>query len=104
MKRDAFILKLKPGNVAEYKRRHDEIWPELVEEIRKSGVEDFSIFLDEESLTLFAYRKIKEGVESDEKPISDVSRRWRDYMSDILEVNPDNSAKCLFLKEVFHLD
>ncbi len=104
MKRDAFILKLKPGNVAEYKRRHDEIWPELVEEIRKSGVQDFSIFLDEESLTLFAYRKIIEGVASDEKPISDVSRRWRDYMSDILEVNPDNSAKCLFLKEVFHLD
>ena len=104
MKRDAFILKLKPGNVAEYKRRHDEIWPELVEEIRKSGVQDFSIFLDEESLTLFAYQKIKEGTISDEKPISDVSRRWRDYMADILEVNPDNSAKCRFLREVFHLD
>ena len=40
MKRVAFKMKLKAGKAAEYKKRHDEIWPELAELIRSSGVYD----------------------------------------------------------------
>ena len=54
MQRVAFKMKLKPGAAAEYKRRHDEIWPELAAELKAAGVSDYSIFFDEETLTLFA--------------------------------------------------
>ncbi len=57
----AFRMKLKPGNVDEYKRRHDEIWPELTQLLREAGIHDYSIFLDEESLHLFAVLKLREN-------------------------------------------
>ncbi|WP_292046788.1 L-rhamnose mutarotase, partial [Brevundimonas sp. UBA5718] len=50
----AFRMQLKPGAVEEYKARHDAIWPELAELLTASGVSDYSIFLDEETLSLFA--------------------------------------------------
>ena len=45
----AFKMKLNPGMEDEYRRRHDEIWPELTELLKDAGVEDYSIHLDRES-------------------------------------------------------
>ncbi len=104
MKRIAFTLKLKPGNVAEYKRRHDEIWPELVAEIKQAGIADFSIFLDENNLILFAVQKVPDDYDGAALAAKKVSHRWRDYMADILEVHPDNAAKLTPLTEVFYLE
>ena len=56
----AFRMKLKPGKVAEYRRRHDEIWPELAQLLRDAGIYDYSIFLDEATLHLFAVLKLRE--------------------------------------------
>ena len=56
--RNAFKMKLKPGFEAEYKKRHDEIWPELQSLLSETGIQDYSIFLDEETLALFAVQKI----------------------------------------------
>ena len=61
MLRNAFKMKLKPGAVEEYKRRHDALWPELARELSAAGVSDYSIFLDEESLSLFAVQKLSEA-------------------------------------------
>jgi L-rhamnose mutarotase len=55
----AFRMKLKPGTVAEYKRRHDELWPDLGRALREAGIYDYSIFLDEETLHLFAVLKLR---------------------------------------------
>lgn len=55
--RKAFKMKLKSGFEVEYKKRHDEIWPELAKLLSESGIQDYSIFLDEETLTLFAVQK-----------------------------------------------
>ena len=49
MQRNAFAIKLKPGYEAEYRKRHDEIWPELAAELTQAGVSDYSIFLDPET-------------------------------------------------------
>jgi len=62
MIRNAFKMKLSSGDVAEYKRRHDEIWPELVDELRKAGVSDYSIYYDEQTQILFAFQKLTEMV------------------------------------------
>ncbi len=104
MERKAFKMRIKPGCEAEYKRRHDEIWPELSELLRESGVCDYTIFLDAETRTLFAVQKLKEGNKAGSLAETRIMRAWWDYMADIMEVNTDNSPKVVLLAEVFHLD
>jgi L-rhamnose mutarotase len=103
MNRSAFKMQLKPGFETEYKKRHDEIWPELSELLSASGVFDYSIFLDPETLTLFAVQKLAEGHTAALLPSHPVVKKWWAYMADIMEVNPDNSPVCVPLPEVFHL-
>ncbi len=104
MNRQAFTMKLKPGFEAEYKKRHDEIWPELVRELHDAGISDFSIFLDEKTLTLFAVRKITGSERFADLPRQPVIRKWWKYMASLMETNPDGSPTEFPLKEVFHLD
>jgi len=104
MKRRAFKMKLKPGCAAEYKKRHDEIWPEVKASIAKAGISDYTIFLDEETMTLFAVQKLSENNTVEGLPRSAVTRKWWDYMKDIMECNPDNSPVRIPLKEMFHID
>lgn len=104
MRRNAFIMKLKKGFEDEYKRRHDEIWPELKEELTKAGISDYSIYLDENTLTLFAFQKLSDDNTADQLPNNPVVRKWWDYMADIMEYNPDNTPVAIGLKEVFHMD
>ena len=104
MKRHAFTMKLKPGVVAEYKKRHDEIWPELSTAIRAAGISDYSIFLEETTLTLFAVQKQTDNNTAADLPNHPVVKKWWAYVAQLMEVNADNSPKCGGLKEVFHLD
>lgn len=103
MRRYAFKMKLKPGVQAEYKRRHDEIWPELAEAIRGAGITDYSIFLDEETMTLFAVQKLSDSNTAAALPNHPVVRKWWAYMAELMEVHPDDAPVCQELKEVFHL-
>ena len=102
MIRNAFKMKLLPGFEQEYKKRHDEIWPELAEELSKAGVSDYSIFLDDQTLTLFAVQKLTDNHTSDLLPQTAIVKKWWAYMSDIMVCNPDNSPVAIGLKEVFH--
>ena len=104
MKRNAFKMKLYKGFEEEYRKRHDEIWPELEEELHKVGISDYSIYLDEETLTLFAFQKLSENNTADDLPHAEIVKKWWAYMADIMETNPDNSPVVKPLKEVFHMD
>ena len=53
MSRVAFKMHLHEGKAEEYKRRHDELWPELHELLKQRGISNYSIFLDEQTHTLF---------------------------------------------------
>ena len=104
MERDAFKMKLKPGCVEEYKKRHDEIWPELAQAHTDSGISDYTIYFDEESLTLFATRKLSAHNTAAEIKDLEIVRCWWDHMADLMEVHPDNMPIAKPLKEVFHMD
>lgn len=104
MKRVGFTMKLKPGMKAEYKKRHDEIWPGLLVLLRESGVSDYSIFLDESTDTLFACQKVSGEGGSQDLGTLPIVRKWWAHMADIMETNPDNSPVTHFIDEVFHLD
>jgi L-rhamnose mutarotase len=99
----AFIMRLKPGHVDEYRRRHDAIWPELAGLLRASGIHDYSIFLDDASLQLFAVLKLRPGHTVDALPDHPVMRRWWDAMAPLMEVEPDNRPQVWPLRQVFHL-
>jgi L-rhamnose mutarotase len=104
MTRAAFAMKLKPGFEAEYTRRHDEIWPELVRELEDAGITDYSIFLDESTLTLFAFQKLKDHNTADSLAAKPIVQKWWRRMADIMDSNPDSSPVMTTLLEVFHMD
>lgn len=104
MERFAFKMKLKPGFKEEYRKRHSEIWPELSALIRLTGVCDYSIFLDEESNTLFAVQKMSGIGSSQDLGDNPIVKKWWAYMADIMETNPDNSPVTIPLEELFYLE
>ena len=101
--RKAVRMKLHPGRKEEYKRRHDELWPELKALLKSSGVEDYSIFLDEESLMLLGVLTVTNQEAMDNLPSNPVMKKWWAYMKDIMDTNPDNSPVSVELEEVFFL-
>jgi L-rhamnose mutarotase len=103
MQRVAFKMKLFPGYAEEYKKRHDSLWPQLKSLLKTTGVEDYSIFLDEATNILFGILKIEDPIRLDEVSNHPVMKKWWDYMQDIMETNEDNSPLSIKLKEVFYL-
>lgn len=104
MIRNAFKMKLKPDCVAEYKKRHDEIWPELARAHTEAGIFDYSIYFDEESLTLFAFQKLTDDNTADGLKNVAIIQKWWDYMADLMETHPDNMPVFKPLREVFHMN
>jgi L-rhamnose mutarotase len=103
MHRVAFKMRLFNGYVEEYKKRHDEIWPELSALLKQNGISEYSIFLEEATCQLFGVLKVEDSNALDHLPSNAVMQRWWDYMSDIMETNPDKSPVSIPLKEVFYL-
>jgi L-rhamnose mutarotase len=104
MEKIAFRMRLKPGQEAEYERRHDAIWPELVELLKEAGIRDYSIFLDPDSGDLFGVLWREDGHGMERLPVEPVMRRWWAHMADIMETHPDDSPVAMPLRRVFHLD
>lgn len=104
MEKVAFVMTLKPGYEQEYKKRHDEIWPELVEELKNAGVSDYSIFYEESSNKLFAVLKREDGHTMDALPDNAVVKKWWQHMADIMDTHEDNQPVATDLTKVFHLE
>ena len=103
MKRIAFKMQLNKGAEVEYKKRHDELWPELQQLLRSTGISDYSIFLDETTNSLFGILKIEDAQLLDDLPANPLMQKWWLFMKDIMESNPDNSPVSIPLKELFYL-
>jgi L-rhamnose mutarotase len=103
MHRIAFKMQLFPGFEEEYKKRHDEIWPELSALLKQSGISDYSIFLDSSTNSLLGVMKAEDPSKLEDLPKQEVMQKWWKYMGDIMESNPDNSPVQVSLKEVFYL-
>ncbi len=103
MHRVAFKMKLFAGKAAEYKRRHDEIWPELKDLLKQAGIQEYSIFLDKQTNTLFGSLNVTDLKALDSLPQQELMQRWWQYMADIMETNNDKSPVSIKLEEVFYL-
>lgn len=97
----AFKMRLNPGMEEEYQRRHDAIWPELVDLLREAGVQNYSIHLDRGTHTLFGVLTRPASHTMADLPDHPVMKKWWAHMADIMVTNPDNSPVqsdlvCLF--------
>lgn len=104
VRRFGFKMKLNPGFREEYCRRHKEIWPELVKLLKSEGISNYSIFLDEETNTLFAYQEQSGESSSQDLGKTEIVQKWWKYMADIMESNPDNSPVSIPLDQVFYME
>ncbi len=102
MQRFAFKMFLNAGMRDEYRRRHDEIWPELSRLLADAGVRNYSIYLDEDSNILFAYLERSDDHRMDELPSHAVMRRWWEHMSDIMRTE-GGAPVAVPLPELFHM-
>lgn len=99
-----FKMKLNDGEVAEYKKRHNQLWPEMKDIIHKHGGKNYSIFLDNETNILFGYIEIESEELWNQVGKTEVNQRWWDFMASIMETNDDNSPVSKDLDLMFHLD
>jgi L-rhamnose mutarotase len=99
----AFRMQLRPGAEQEYRRRHDEIWPSLVAELRAAGIHDYRIFRDPENHCLFAVITRARRHRMDDLPNKPVVRRWWAMMADLMITETDLAPRVTDLQEMFCL-
>ena len=100
----AWILGVRPGYEDEYKKRHDEIWPEMISELKAAGIQNYSIF--RHGLDLIGY------FECDDLPQavsylsnSETNRKWSEYMTPIMKIEADPSTNFPYLLPLqWHMD
>ena len=97
----AWMMKLKPGNEAIYKQKHDEIWPEMLAAMKRDGVRTFSIYLH--GLDLFAYMERPKST-APASPPTDLTWRWWEMMAPYMETNPDFSPVQRPVEEMFNFE
>lgn len=100
--RIAFKMKLYKGFEEEYIKRHNEIWVELEQLLRSKGIYDYSIFLEEETGSLFGTLKVTDLDKIKELNGEPLMQRWWTFMKDIMSTNDDDSPVTIPLKEVFY--
>lgn len=100
----AFRMKLFDGKEAEYTRRHNKLWPEMIEMLHLHGGKNYTIFLDRETNILFGYIEIESEELWENAADTAINRKWWDFMADIMETNEDMSPVTIPLVNVFHMD
>ena len=107
MKREAFVLKVRSDKLAEYKRHHQAVWPEMLQALRQHGWHNYSLFLRDDGLP-FGYVETSDGLADALEGMSkeDVNRRWQDFMAPYFEALGGKHVDegLLVLEEVFHLE
>lgn len=100
----AWVLEVRPGYEDEYKKRHDEIWPEMLESLKQAGIRNYTIF--RHGLTLFGYFEtddLKKTIAA--LSASAVDKRWSEWMAPIMKIESDSQTGFPFLlPKQWHMD
>ena len=100
----AWVLEVRPGEEEDYKKRPDEVWPDMVEMLSEAGLRNYNIF--RHGLTLFGYFEtddLKKSIDHIAK--SEVNKKWGEYMAPIMKVDIDPQTNFPYLLPIqMHLD
>jgi L-rhamnose mutarotase len=103
VERLCFTFEIRPGTEDEYKRRHDEIWPELVEAIKDAGIANYTLF--RRGTTVVGYAECEPDVATSFGKVgqTEVNRRWAEWFEDVIVTLVDENGELFRLDEVWHL-
>jgi L-rhamnose mutarotase len=104
MQRYCFTFELHPGAEAEYKRRHDEIWPELVEAIRDAGIHNYTLFRRGSQVIAYCECEPDAATAFARIGATDVNRRWAESFDAVIDELVDSQGGLKEAVEVWHLD
>jgi L-rhamnose mutarotase len=104
MQRVGFVMRLRPGAEAEYRRRHASVWPEMLAELTAAGASNYSIYQRDDDL--FGYLEVVDLARfRAHMAASEVNARWQADMGDLIDPLTDPATGFhRRLDEVFHLD
>ena len=107
IKRTGFVLKVKQHMIEEYKRHHQNVWPEMFEALSRHGWHNYSLFMRDDGLP-FGYFEAEQDLEAALAGMAgeDVNRRWQEMMAPFFEIPPGARPDQMMveLEEVAHLD
>lgn len=106
MRRVGFNLKVKADLIEEYKRRHREVWPEMLAALSRTGWHNYSLFMRQDG-TLFGYFETSASFADalDAMSSEEVNHLWQAEMLPFFEGTGGPAEEMMEeLFEVFHLD
>lgn len=106
MKRVGFLLKVREELIEEYKRRHEEVWPAMLDALSRSGWHNYSLFMRDDGM-LFGYFETPDSFDAALEGMSseEVNDRWQEEMAPFFEGTGGHADEMMEqLVEVFHLD
>lgn len=106
MQRVGFLLQVKKDKLAEYKKHHEAVWPEMLDALRRTGWRNYSLFLRDDGL-MFGYFEADESFQAslDGMAKEAINQKWQEFMAPYFESisgRPDENM--IALEEVFHTD
>lgn len=106
MQRICFLLKVKPEHIDEYKRRHAEVWPDMLQALSESGWKNYSLFLRDDGLLVGYFETEDLAAARANMSKSEVNTRWQKEMAPFFDQLDGGYAdqRMVTLEEVFHLD
>lgn len=104
MERLCFTFEIYPGQEAEYKRRHDEIWPELVEAIQDAGFKNYSLFRRDQTIVAYVECHPDGATAFAKLGPHEANARWSEWFKDVIVSLTDENGELFRLDEVWHLD
>jgi L-rhamnose mutarotase len=99
-----FSLVLPASSIGEYRARHANLWPELIEAIGEQGGSNYSIFALPDVDRVVGYLEVEDLERWNSGGESEITRLWWKHMAEIMPSNPDSSPIACPIAEVFHLD
>ena len=104
MERACFTFEIYPDKADEYKQRHDEIWPELVEAIENAGLKNYSLFRRDNQVTAYVECHPDIATAFDKIGATEVNERWSKWFEDVILSLVDDNGDLYWADEVWHLD
>jgi len=103
MERTCFTFRLAPGVEAEYRRRHDEAWPELLEDLRRAGISNYTLFLQGDQVIAYAECEPDTRTAFGRMRRSEANQRWAAWFEDLLVDFVDEQGELHYAREIWHL-
>jgi L-rhamnose mutarotase len=101
--RICFVIRLRPGTEAEYRRRHDVIWPELTDAIRAAGIREYTLF--RRGNEVFAFAECERDGKAAFRRLARtaIDAEWSRWLSDLIELETDEQGELRYAEEVWRL-